>query len=284
MKIVTGVFDSVRATEDTVRALMNAGFTDDDIGLLVRDTNKGSLLADDLGRDYARGATPPKGVVTSRGDIWDRLPDGYMDLIHRADMPDKAIGWYNGHLDRGDVLLVVNAGDRMDDAARIVRDHGGLLYGMERGERMERATTATETTTDVNEVHMPIVEEEALVEKTRHQVGEVYVTTDTTTRDVDIPLVVTHDEVRVERRKLDTPMTPEEYKGVSAEGGIIRMPVIEEEVRMTKRAIVREELVITRIPVSEQRTLHDTVTHTEPHVETTGDVRKEEGGKKRPAA
>jgi uncharacterized protein (TIGR02271 family) len=64
------------------------------------------------------------------------------------------------------------------------------------------------------------------------------------------------------------------------------MPIVEEEIRVTKTPVIREELIVRRRPVTEQKTFHEKVTHDEPRVDTTGDVpvRREDQGKQRPAA
>ncbi|MHB9131520.1 MAG: YsnF/AvaK domain-containing protein [Armatimonadota bacterium] len=285
MKVVTGVFDTVGRAEDTIKALLDAGISDDDIGVVVRDSGKGATIADDLGREYASGATPPREVVTSRSTVWDRFPEMYTDVVHRGGLPADAMDWYGNHLNQGHILVIVNAGDRLDRVTQIMRDRGGYLYGAARGTTERMAETTTRTAQE-GEVRLPIVEEEATVEKVRHQVGEVTVSSETTSRSVEIPAVVMHEELRVERRKLDHPVHPDEYKGMQDEKGVLRMPIVEEEVRVTKYPVVREELIVTRVPVEEQQTLRETISRTEPHIETTGDVeieRKEEG-KQRPAA
>lgn len=295
MNIVTAVFDSVSHAEGAVRDLQGANFGADHIGIVTNDDSKGRVLAGDLGRTYTRDTDLSRAALTSNADIYCELPTSFVDVITRSTLPDEAINWYRGHVDAGMVLVTVNAGDRMPDAARILQSHGGELYGTEhmgtaRGET--KRTTGTERVMDTNEgdrgreVHFPVVEEEVHVEKTARQVGEVRVSSVSDTREVDIPTTVEHDEVRVERRRLDRPVRPEEYAGGDTGPGEIRMPIIEEEVRVTKSPVVREELVITRVRDTERTTVHEKVKHTEPHVETTGDVdierKDEERG--RPAA
>lgn len=138
MSVVTGVFHTIEGAEDTTKALLDAGFTDDDIGVIVRDDQKGPTIADDIGREYASGATPEKTGVMDRSSVWDRIPDGFDDLMHREGLPDDAVTWYQQRLDEGDVLMVINASDRLDDTMRIVREHDGALYGRH-GAMMQQA-------------------------------------------------------------------------------------------------------------------------------------------------
>jgi len=194
MRIIMAVFHTIEGVEDTAKALLDAGFTDDDIGIVVRDSQKGTVIADDLGREYASGATPHDATVMSRTTVWDRFPEGYHESIlrenlhstterthihpeemhaqpertfeHREGMPehregmlkhregtpenpemmrgDAGIPWYQQYLDRGDILMVINAGERPDDASRIIREHHGDLYHNGRVRHVEPDMESTE--------------------------------------------------------------------------------------------------------------------------------------------
>jgi hypothetical protein len=149
MSVVMGVFRTIEGVEDTAKALLDAGFTDDDIGVVVRDTQKGTVIADDLGREYASGATPRDAGVMSRTTVWDRFPEGFYESIYREDVnthPETmhadietthaqredlhtdAMTRYQQHLDRGDIVMVINTGDRYTEVVRIIREHHGELY------------------------------------------------------------------------------------------------------------------------------------------------------------
>jgi len=267
MNIVTGVFDSARQAMDTVTSLTDAGFDGKDIGIVTHDADKGAMLARDMHRDYtdAQG-----GMFTSEKHIFQNMPDGFVEDIKRSNLHEEAVGWYRDRVNEGLILVTASVGERMDDAERIVHEHGGWLYGEER--KRTRGATPEAKRTREGELHLPVTDEEVVIEKTERQVGEVRVTPEIRKETKEFPATVTHEEMRVERRKLDRPLSPDEYKGTATDGGEVRMPIIEEDIHVTKRPIIREELVVTRIPVSEQQTIRETVTHTEPHVETSGDV------------
>ena len=279
MSVVMGVFRTIEGAEDTVRALLDAGFTDDDIGVITRDTQKGTVIADDLGREYASGATPEHAALMSRSSVWDRFPDGYHEYTRREGLPGEAMDWYQRHYDDGDVMMVVNAHDRANDVVRIMHEHDGEIY---RAATQRAAAPAPEAAGA--EYRLPVIDEEVFMEKRRHEVGEVQVTPEMVTESVDIPTVITHEQVRVERRKLDKPMTPEEYQTRPGAQAEVCMPIVEEEVHVVKRPMIREELVITRQEVQEQRTIREQVTHTEPHVKKTGKVDIHEKKRKDEAA
>lgn len=290
MNIVTGVFNSVDRAKEAFHTLEQAGFDHGNIGLVVCDQGKGTALSSDMHREFRRDDTP--GSLMGNA-VFCHLSDRYMDNIRKSNLPDDAIDWYQMHLDRGDILVIAQVGERMQDVERIMHDHGGILYKESFGE--ERATTTTRpmaretrtTEATANTVFVPIIEEEVFVEKATHQTGQAEVASMTTEETVDVPTTVMHEVVRVERRKLDHPMSVDEYREkVHTESGTVRMPVVEEELQVMKRPVIREEMVIIRTPVQETKTVHEEVQHTEPHVETKGDVHVEgeEKGKRRPAA
>jgi len=297
--VVASVFNTVADAENAVRDLLHAQFTDDDIGVVVHDRALGPSIADDLGREYRSGSNPPDSLLTSRTDVFETIPGGFANEVKNTQAPPDTLGWFSDQLDQHKIMLIVNAGNRLQDAEKILHNDGGLSFEDNQPQMATPTTmtpspppttpTPTPNMLQQEELHMPVIEEEVYVEKTTHQVGEVSIASDTTMQTVDIPTSVTHEELHIERRKLDHPMRPDEYQGSTIEPGVIRMPIVEEEVRVVKSPIIREELVVTRMPVTEQQTLHETVMHAEPDVQTTGNVQmegttSEEPGQERPAA
>jgi uncharacterized protein (TIGR02271 family) len=82
----------------------------------------------------------------------------------------------------------------------------------------------------------------------------------TETRTVEVP--VTHEEVRVERR---TPSTAASNSSMRENNSPvesqteIKIPLKSEEVQVTKQPYVKEEVVVKKEPVTETRTVSDTV-------------------------
>lgn len=299
-RIVAGVFNTVNEAEHAIQALLNAGFSDDTIGVVVRNRDIGPGLADDLGREYRSGFNPPANEMTSPSDVYEDLPGGFVKVVKGDTARADSLNWYDDQLNSGKILVIENT-DRADDAMRIMRDNHAMMPSMTGAMPSQPTTTKpamtptkpmATSTTERDEMHVPVIEEEVVVEKLSHEVGAVEVTSETSSETVDIPTTVTHEEIRVERRKLDHPLHPDEYHSKATdEKGVIRMPIIEEEVRVTKSPIIREEIIVTRMPVVERQTLHETIMHSEPHVETTGKVDvegmenlTEEERRRRPAA
>ena len=279
MNVTTGVFNSISKAEDAYNALIKAGVDPDKIGVVVCDAEKGKKLGSDLRRDFKRDEMPK--TVVDRGAIYCRFSQPYIDTLRQSSMPSDAVDWYQHHLDRGDILTVIVTGEGMSFVDHIIHENGGILYP---GTFMDEHPAAT-----TDKIFVPIIEEELVVEKATHELGEVDISSESTSRTVEVPTTVMHEEVRVERHQLDRPMSVEEYKTkVHTEAGVVRMPVVEEELRVMKKPVIREEMVITRVPITESRTVREKLQHTEPHVETHGDVHveqmTEEEKKRRPAA
>ena len=113
------------------------------------------------------------------------------------------------------------------------------------------------------ETKVPIVEEELQVEKTSKQKGEIKIrkVVHTELRHFTIPVM--KEEVRIDR----VPVTERESSAIGADTGFqentIRIPIVEEEISISKRPVVKEE-----VRVSKERTIKEE--------EVQGEVRKEE--------
>ncbi|MHB0935308.1 MAG: DUF2382 domain-containing protein [Armatimonadota bacterium] len=225
MNIVTGVFDTVHNAEDAVQALYDAGFHADDVGIATHDRDKGERMARNLNREYR---WPSGEEFTGRDAVYDRVPNSFLDSIRRSNLRDEAANWYRDRFDEGRILLIVNAGDRANDATRIIHSQHGVLYH-ERRETRERPSEAM-TQAPMVVSHQP---------ETRQVTG--------------VPLI--REEVRVERRRLDQPMHPDEYQRMRVPEDEIHVPIIQEEVRIERTPVVHEELVITRAPMREHGTM-----------------------------
>lgn len=126
------------------------------------------------------------------------------------------------------------------------------------GARREAATTEeSRIPGSREEVVVPLAEEELEARTTERQVGEVRVRKEVITEEQEIDVPVRREEVRVEH-------VPESGAATEAafEEGETRIPIYEEEVEVTKRPVVREEVRVSKAE-------HEDVEH------VRGKVRKE---------
>jgi uncharacterized protein (TIGR02271 family) len=123
----------------------------------------------------------------------------------------------------------------------------------------------TQETRSNVEKTIPLIEERLNVSK-RTSTSEATIRKEpvTETKTVDVP--VTHEELTVERRPASgaskTAERPVESKTE------VKVPVNKEEVEVTKEPYVKEEVVVKKKPVTETRTVSDTVTSEK--VDTSG--------------
>lgn len=100
------------------------------------------------------------------------------------------------------------------------------------------------------EQRMTLNQEELALYKNRVQAGSVDVHKRVETRHVRESVPVMHEEVTVERRAVDNHDASTE---VRYEGDTMIVPVVEEELVVQKRTVVREELVIRRKQVEREQ-------------------------------
>jgi uncharacterized protein (TIGR02271 family) len=139
-----------------------------------------------------------------------------------------------------------------------------------------RADTRTDemragTTAGSDTVRVPIHEEELQAEKRRDQAGEVEISKRVTEEQQELDVPVTREEVNVRRVSVNRDATDDDR--AFAEGDTIRVPVTEEQVDVTKRPRVVEEVEISKRPVTETQHVSDTVRRERVDVNQQGDVR-----------
>lgn len=104
---------------------------------------------------------------------------------------------------------------------------------------------------------VPVIEERLNVSK-KTSITQYTITKDPITEKKTIEVPVTHEELFVEKRP------PKDSTSSSAQGPVkskteIKVPLNREEVEVTKEPFVKEEVVVKKKPVTETRTVSDTV-------------------------
>ena len=109
---------------------------------------------------------------------------------------------------------------------------------------------------DTDDIRVPVIEEELSATTRGVERGAVRVETNVTEREQTLDVPVTEERVHVERRTVDRPA---DATDISAQGGVIDVPVYGEEVDMQKQARVVEEVEISKDAVQETRQVSGTV-------------------------
>jgi uncharacterized protein (TIGR02271 family) len=119
------------------------------------------------------------------------------------------------------------------------------------------------------ETRIPLIEERLNVSK-RTSTSEATITKKPVTETKTIEVPVTHEELKVERRPAtseSSSTTTTTERPIQSETEI-KVPINKEEVQVTKEPHVKEEVVVKKEPVTETRTISDTITREE--IDTSG--------------
>lgn len=106
-----------------------------------------------------------------------------------------------------------------------------------------------------SEERVVLSEEELVVGKREVAVGEVVVQKHVEEQVIRQSIPVTREKVEVERRPLPAGAGLEPR----TEGDVMYIPIVEEELVVTKRLVAREELVIRKTRVTEEQVVEETV-------------------------
>ena len=322
---IVGYFDNSDRAQRALDDLKAAGFTSAHLGFAHRGASSGrSKTASAVGKtenaahntwdkikNFFEGGPENYADERTRGDFGTREitnPDASTssaydeyDVNHSLtgmNIPEHRSRYFSQRFRSSSdgAMITVNAGDRVTEAERILRDNGADLgdtasetadyssrdYSASATGAAEAVADRTRRTADYGETRRA-AEDEAIdrdragytaeglqniqllgevlrVHKDRINRGEVVVRKDIITETQNVQVPVTREELVVERRDVtgDTPA-----RGAVGENQEVRIPLTEETASIDKGTVVREEVAVGKRPVQEVRDL-------------SGDVRREE--------
>jgi uncharacterized protein (TIGR02271 family) len=289
---VVGLFYERQQAEQAIQELKAAGFKDDQIGVLMQDKNSGQQLAESTGTKVSETAAsgaigggvaggvlgllasigalaiPGVGPIVAGGVLASTLAGagigaaagGLLGALVGMGVPEEHAKYFEEGVRAGGILVTVEAGSRRDEAREILLGRGAEI------EPASRTATAGSDAGDTQRVELR--EEELRAQKERVQAGEVRVRKEVVTEKKTIDVPVTREEVVVERHRVAGSKPADEDIGQDEE---IRIPVMEEEVRVEKTPVVKEEVTLSKRQVQETRKVSDTVRREEARIEKTGD-------------
>lgn len=294
---VVGLFHDQPSAEAAIRRLQAAGFTEEQIGVAVRDRERQDSLRESTGTqagdEAAKGAVgggvvggvigllagvgalaiPGVGPIIAGGALASTLAGagigaaagGLIGALVGMGVPEEEARHFERGFQEGGILVTVQAGTRAELAREALSQSGadlGPAYA-ERGTARSAADVGTQ-----DRERMELREEQLDVDKRQVEAGEVRVRKEVHTEQKNIDVPVTREEVVIERH----PVAGREASGEAIGEDEVRIPLKEEEVDVRKRAVVREEISVGKRPVEETRTVSDTVRREEAKVESEGDV------------
>jgi uncharacterized protein (TIGR02271 family) len=216
---------------------------------------------------------------------------GLVGALIGAGVPEHEAKYYHEEFEAGRTIVTVTADGRADEATTILRRHGA--YDMSSRNASAAATgqatagstgTATASAVGAHAARagetIQVKEERLHAQKRPVETGEVTVRKEVHTENKTLEVPVTREEVVIERNPVHGRAATE---GISAgdirEGEQIRIPVREEQVSVSKDAVVVEEVNVGKRVVQDTEKVSGQVRKEEVKIEQTGDVDVKTRGK-----
>ncbi len=297
--------DAYKAISD----LRDHGFTTDQIGLM---TSSPSMIGSETslaGNQQAYTDAEAKSTAHDEG-FWHKVKDfftgedhadreldsdyDYSETVSGMNWDQNRSSFYRTGLEHGGALVSVT-GSRTQEARSILQKFGGDLResGFTANEWQGAATTGRTArnvqtgSSDISgdrEQRILLRGEILRTHRERVKRGEVRLRKEVVTENQTVEVPVTREELVIER------VTPTDREAASGEIGSdkeIRVPLSEERVRVDKQPVVNEEVRVGKRAVQRNERVSDDVRHEELRVDKDGDVdvQQDAGAKrKKPAA
>jgi uncharacterized protein (TIGR02271 family) len=268
-RIAVALYDNASAAYAIVEALIEDGIGEHEISVVM------SEAAAPAG-SHAKTSGP---LGTGRADL-----HGLADDLARLGVPREEAEYYAEGVRRGGSVVVVQAAEDVTERAAAIMERRAVVdyenrtsqwretgwtgydadappYTVEEAERERAAYRGTGT-----EEVVPIVEEQVDVGKRAVERGRVRVHTRVVQRPVEQTVGLRDEEVHVERRSANRPVTASED---AFKERTIEAVETDEEAVVEKEARVIEEVVVSKDAVEREETVRDTVRRTEVDVEDT---------------
>ncbi|WP_071459229.1 YsnF/AvaK domain-containing protein [Bacillus massilinigeriensis] len=268
-KTVLGVYEN---QNDLIRAIENyqdKGYSVQDFSIIGETED----LSEALGMDNAIDKENIDGEGHKKEGFWKNLMSAFdgdvnlggnglslEDRLTTIGLSEEDAQEYEEDVREGRIILladrdVIGSGVSVDlDSNKGPLSKRNGLYG----DRVDG--TETEQT-------LKLREEEIEVSKDRVQAGELYVNKEVVEEQKTVNVPVTHEEVYVERRSVND----RDAGKIADDSETIRVPIMEEKVEVTKRPLVKEELVITKREVQDTEQVKENVRREEAKIEKEGE-------------
>jgi uncharacterized protein (TIGR02271 family) len=294
---VVGLFHNQADAERAIQRLKQEGFSENQIGVAIKDRDRQKDLVEGTGTQAAEGAAtgalgggvlggvigllagvgalaiPGVGPIIAGGTLASTLAGagigaaagGLLGALVGMGVPEEDAQHFDKGFRAGGTLVTVNAGSRVEEARACLYESGADLGSMGRGLAGSRSQISGDDTQSIE-----LREEELRAEKERVKAGEVRLRKEVVTEERTLEVPVTREEVVIERRPA---ASGREASGDIDQDEEIRIPLMEEEVRVEKTPVVREEVTVKKRQVQGTEEVSDTVRREEARVERTGDAR-----------
>jgi uncharacterized protein (TIGR02271 family) len=258
-------------TDDAYRAvaeLKDAGFSSEEIGVISRSDHE------------TAGTSSTASSGTRDESFWDKLKNffsgddsdnnedvGYRDASQGMNWDQDRADYYYSGIGRGGALVSVS-GPRSEEARRILQSAGGDMR--ESGFERTASTGRAATNAGEQDYRIQLRGEVLRTFRERVQKGEVRVRKEVVTENQSVQVPVSREELVIERTAVSdrSPANAGEI-GTDQE---IRVPLSEERARVEKQPVVNEEVRVGKRAVQNTENVSEDVRHEELRVDKEGDV------------
>ncbi|KAF0817272.1 MULTISPECIES: YsnF/AvaK domain-containing protein [unclassified Cytobacillus] len=265
---IIGVYNSQREVVDAIQELQNDGYPVQDLSIIAQTEHLDTSLEDKTGVHTETFETKNRDSSESAGFLnslasWfddDRMSsDSAGEKFRELGMSEDEARKYETYVNEGKIILY---SDRIDAAAGFT---GAGTAEAEVDSTYTGGYDALRNSAADDEQSLKLREEQLDVSKERVQTGEVEIHKDVVEEQTTVNVPVEHEEVYVERRKVD------DVAGVSsspiADDETIRIPITEERVEVTKKPVVTEEIVVGKREVQETQQVTENLKKEEARLE-----------------
>lgn len=251
--------------EDAYRAiteLRNAGFTTDEIGLITRGQDKTAISSSRTTAGSGESLREKLKHFFS-GDNSEDFE--YRDSVQGMNWDENRAQYYYHGIGEGGAVVSV-AGSRIDQARRILRENGGDL----RESGFDTTSAKGSTAEPPQDYRIQLRGEVLRTYRDRVQRGEVRLRKEVVTENQTVEVPVTREELVIER--VPGSQTQGQTTGEIGSDKEIRVPLSEERARVEKQPVVNEEVRVGKRAVQNTQRVSDNVRHEELRVDKDGDV------------
>lgn len=255
-----GIFELQSQVFNKIQELKEKGVAEEEMHVFAKDRKTIDVLLEKTKVPSSTSETGDwKGDYQSVFSSDDTSRGAYTDIGETQNGSTD----YNQHIEDGKVILYVDSSRSTASA-----DH------RHDGSQKHTSPSGRGATTKDSEESIQLHEERLNVEKDRVQTGEVKVGKHVIEEEKNVEVPVEREEVYIERRPLNEEVSRTDARTEEAADKNIHMPVTEEQVNVSKKDTISEELVVGKKKVKDTEQINETVRREEADIDEVPNNRK----------
>ena len=171
---------------------------------------------------------------------------------HLSRLHDKSDKYKQDKTDKNkeDAHVKISGDENSAKYTRVNRDESSVISAI---------PSEQEEGSKLNETRIPVVEEKLEINKVQ-SIVDLTVTKESVTEITTVDVPIAYEEITIRRRPVNEATTGEQTgEGPVGSNTAIKIPLMKEEIEISKQPYVKEEVVIRKKPVVETRTVTEEV-------------------------